>query len=236
MFPRDANFANPSFRFLAWSRIATPRAPLWERKEMCPRRGVVGANVASIWTSGWVLITPMQFGPTRTIPYRFTSSTRRFSRSAPTPPISRNPAVITTRPRTPFFPHASTASRAASAGTVTIARSTGSGTSPMLGYALIPWTESAFGFTGYRVPWNSFTRRFRRIAYPTFPLWREAPITAMDLGKKIGSTRSAIAGPPAEATINHASRGPSPSKKQSTCLLLRAEPVFSASENSQHVY
>ena len=148
LFPSEQNFANPTPKVFACSRIAIPKAPLCVTREIPPRSGGVGAKVASIRTSGWVLMTPMQFGPIIVSWYSWHRARSRASRSIPTPPTSRNPAVITTRPFTPFFPHASAASRAKSAGTVITARSTGSGTSRMLGYARMPWMPFAFGFTG----------------------------------------------------------------------------------------
>src|SRR5438094_9186609 len=60
--------------------------------------------------SGWVLITPMQFGPIIVMSYASHSDRSRASRAIPTSPTSRKPAVITTSPRTPFFPQSSTAS------------------------------------------------------------------------------------------------------------------------------
>ena len=133
LFPSEQNFAKPMPSDFAWSKIAIPRAPLWETSEMSPRRGGVGANVASMRTSGSVLITPMQFGPIIVIRYWRQRASRRSSRSIPAPPTSRKPAVITTSPGTPFFPHSSTAVRATSAGTEMIARSTGSGIASTLG-------------------------------------------------------------------------------------------------------
>ena len=73
-----------------------------------PRFGTDAAKVALRRISGSVLITPMQLGPTIRIPYFLSLALTFASISAPTPPTSRNPAVIVTSPRTPFFPQAST--------------------------------------------------------------------------------------------------------------------------------
>jgi len=124
----------------------------------------VGAKVASIWISGWVLMTPMQFGPIIVMPYLVQRARSCSSRFRPRGPISRNPAVMTTRPFTPFFPHSSTATRAWSAGTTMTAKSTGCGTSRTLGYAGIPWTLFALGLMGKTGPWYSFTMRLCRIS------------------------------------------------------------------------
>ena len=58
------------------------------------------ANVAFIETSGAVLTTPMQFGPTRRMPCRRASVTSSRSAVAPSAPVSANPALITTSPPT----------------------------------------------------------------------------------------------------------------------------------------
>src|SRR2546428_9102055 len=85
LFPRDANFANPSFRFRAWSRIATPRAPLWERNEMWPRSGGGGGNVGATWPSRGGVVTPLQFRTTRAKPRPLPISPQPPPRSPPTP-------------------------------------------------------------------------------------------------------------------------------------------------------
>src|ERR1700704_2368563 len=54
----------------------------------------------------------------------------------------------------------------------------------------MPWTLRAFGFTGYRIPWYSFTMRFRRISYPILPGCRDAPTPAMKRGKNTASRRA----------------------------------------------
>src|SRR6267143_4135936 len=54
----------------------------------------------------------------------------------------------------------------------------------------MPWTLRAFGFTGYRIPWYSFTMRFRRISYPILPGCRDAPTTAIDRGENTASSRA----------------------------------------------
>src|SRR5712692_4187048 len=50
----------------------------------------------------------------------------------------------------------------------------------------------AFGLTGYRIPWYSFTMRFRRISYPIFPRCRDAPTTAIDRGENTASRRAPV--------------------------------------------
>ncbi len=109
---------------------------------------MIGTKVAFIETAGSALITPMQLGPIIRIPCPSTTSISRCSSDTPSPPTSRKPAVITMTPFTPTSPHASTAATAWSRGTTITARSTASGTSPMVGYARTERTEGARGFTG----------------------------------------------------------------------------------------
>ena len=68
------------------------------------------------------------------------------------PPISENPAVITTKAFTPFLAHSSTSGCVFSAATTIIARSTSPGTSMMEGYVLIDETTSTLGLMGYTMP------------------------------------------------------------------------------------
>jgi len=58
------------------------------------------------------------------------------------------PAVITTTPRTPFFPHSSSAASTSGAGTTITARSTSPGMAVTLGHASTDCTTLAVGFTG----------------------------------------------------------------------------------------
>src|SRR6202171_1033504 len=84
---------------------ARPRAPLCDMKPTRPRGGVVGPKVAFIDTSGAVLITPMQLGPTSRIPASRHTASRSACRLAPSSPDSANPDEITTRLLTPFLAH-----------------------------------------------------------------------------------------------------------------------------------
>ena len=64
----------------------------------------------------------------------------RRSSAAPSAPISLNPAEMMMAARTPASTHSPIRSGTVGAGVTTMARSTGSGTSPMRGWALIPST------------------------------------------------------------------------------------------------
>ena len=55
-------------RPLAKSSTAAQTAPDWLINAMLPARGIRPAKLAFILTSGLVLITPRQFGPTIRIP------------------------------------------------------------------------------------------------------------------------------------------------------------------------
>src|SRR5881409_3089825 len=83
LFPNEQNFAKPTPRDFAWSKIAMPRAPLCVASEIPSGSGGVGANVASMRMSGWVLITPMQFGPIIVMSYASHTASSRASRASP---------------------------------------------------------------------------------------------------------------------------------------------------------
>ena len=115
-----------------------PSAPDWQKKPIRPGGGTTGARVAFIRTAGSVLTRPRQFGPSTRIPAALATAT--MCRCAPAPSGRRpatswsaKPAVITTRPCTPLAWQASTTSATVAAGTVTTARSTGSGMSVTVG-------------------------------------------------------------------------------------------------------
>ena len=118
-------------------RMAMPNAPLCDMKAMRPVSGRVGAKVASMLTAGSVLITPMQFGPIIRMPYCRTRSPSRASNRFPSSPVSAKPAVITTRPVTPFFAQSSTTPSTSSRGTTMTAMSTGSGIAETVGKAFM---------------------------------------------------------------------------------------------------
>src|ERR1700687_2958174 len=113
-----------------------------------PRGGVVGPNVAFIETSGAVLITPMQFGPTIRTPASRQTASRSACLQTPSSPDSLNPEEITTRLLTPFFAHWRAVSTTPTAGTAITARPTGPGISSTVGYATTDWTTRAEGLTG----------------------------------------------------------------------------------------
>ena len=75
------------------------------------------------------LTTPKQLGPTHLIPYSRTFAKSCFSASAPSAPVSLKPAVITTRPLTPFSWHWSIVSKTNFWLTTIIAKSTSPGIS-----------------------------------------------------------------------------------------------------------
>ena len=168
--------------------MATPRAPACETKPIEPRRAAVGEKVALSDTSGSVLITPMQLGPTMRRPPLRTNSHSSRSSAAPSSPVSAKPAVITTRPPTPFSTHSATTPITASRGTATTARSTASGTARIDGYAFSEWIAPAFGLTGKMAPANCACTRLWSSAKPSESRLREAPTTATERGAKIGSS------------------------------------------------
>ena len=109
--------------------MARPRAPLWDRNPTRPGSGTIGPKVASRSTCGSVFKIPRQLGPISRIPVaRQTASSSRW-RSAPSGPVSANPAEMTTMARTPLAAQSRAAWTTAGAGTTSTARSTGPGTS-----------------------------------------------------------------------------------------------------------
>ena len=144
MSPSETNADSPIPRRETPSIAAAPNAPLWETKPIVPAGTSARANVAVSDTSGCVLTTPMQFGPTSRIPLERHTSSSSASRAAPAGPASANPALITTSAATPAAAHSRATSGTVSAGTATIARST----SGVDGSARRLPTKSAFGLTG----------------------------------------------------------------------------------------
>ena len=112
------------------------RAPLWLRKPTVPGRAIWVAKVALSPRPG--RMTPRQLGPIRRIrPRRASSSTWRSS-SAPSGPISLNPAEMMIAPLTPASTHSPITSGTVGAGVTTTARSTGSGTAAIAGVSPDP--------------------------------------------------------------------------------------------------
>ncbi len=75
LLPIETNEEKPSERAVAMLMTASPRAPDCDMKATRPSGGYAWANVPFILTSGSVLMTPMQFGPTSRIPWARHSST-----------------------------------------------------------------------------------------------------------------------------------------------------------------
>ncbi len=148
LFPTETKVESPNPSALAYSMIASPRAPLWDRKPTRPSGGASGAKVALRRTARSVFTIPRQFGPMRRIPVARQSRTSFACRARPSAPVSAKPEEITTSARTPFRPHCSVAWRTRPAGTAMTARSTGPGIASTLGYAGTHCTTSAAGFTG----------------------------------------------------------------------------------------
>ena len=86
--------------------------------------------------------------------------------------------------RTPASTHSPIRSGTVGAGVATMAKSIGSGTSPMCGWALIPSTLRRFGLIGKTVPPNGLLIRFRTRVRPMLLAFSVAPMTAMFWGVK----------------------------------------------------
>ena len=119
--------------------MAKPSPPDCMTRPATPGRAGVTANVASRPMPGTA--TPKQSGPTSRMPcLRPTAS--RSAQAA-----TSSPAVITTRDRTPRWPHCSATWSTAAAGTAITARSTASGRSSTEGRHRSPAICRARGFT-----------------------------------------------------------------------------------------
>ena len=68
LFPTLTKVESPMFRLCAYSRMASPKAPLWLLKAIFPAGGKTEEKVAFILTCGAVLMIPIQLGPNRRIP------------------------------------------------------------------------------------------------------------------------------------------------------------------------
>ena len=77
----------------------------------------------------------------------------------------------------------STTSATVAAGTVTTARSTGSGMSVTDAYARTPCTETVSGLTGNTGPEKLLRNRFTSTAWPSLVGSADAPMTAIDRGE-----------------------------------------------------
>src|SRR6185312_324274 len=128
-FPAETNEDRPSPRPAASARIAMPSAPDWQKNPTRPGGGTTGARVPLSRTARLVLTSPRQLGPITRIPFALARATMCRWAEAPDSSASANPAVITTNPCTPLARQDSTTSATDAAGTVTTARSTGSGMS-----------------------------------------------------------------------------------------------------------
>ena len=131
--PAEANTEMPRPRRAAEASTATPSAPLWAKRPSRPDPGMTEASVALSRTAGSLLMRPKLFGPTTRIPARRTRRRSFSCRRTPSSPASAKPAERTSSALTPALPQSLTTSMACAAGTTTMARSTGSGTSWMLG-------------------------------------------------------------------------------------------------------
>jgi hypothetical protein len=129
--PVETNALKPTNSRKLQSRMAVSSAPLWLRNATLPLLAIPEAKVALSPETGF--ITPRQFGPiTRIFPRRAAASTCRSS-STPAGPISLNPAEMMMAPFTPTSTQSLMTPTTFAAGVTTTARSTFSGTAPILG-------------------------------------------------------------------------------------------------------
>ncbi len=102
----------------------------------------------------FVFTKPIQFGPSKLIPYSAHFSTSAFSRSFPSSPISLKPAANNTTFFISRLYSSSSISSATSAGTARTARSIGFFILASVLCTSFPRTSPPLGFTKYRLPSN----------------------------------------------------------------------------------
>ena len=156
----------PTFSRKLQSRTAVHSAPLWLMNATLPGRATRCAKVAFSPRTGF--ITPRQFGPISRILPRIVRAICRSS-SWPCSPCSLKPAEMTMPAGMPSSTDSAMRSGTVSAGVVTTTRSTLSGRSRTLGYALMPSTFVRLEFTGKTVPPNGLLSRFHSTERPTLP-------------------------------------------------------------------
>ncbi len=203
--PAEMKEESPAPRRCSPARRAIPIAPDWVKSPIRPAAGICGASEALSRTSSAVLMMPKALGPMIRMPYERACRTSRRCRSRPSGPLSAYPAESTTRPRTPCSPQSATASGTRSAGTATIARSTGSPMAPTERCAGTPSSSAGppspvsppvsgnAAFTAYTRPVKPAPRRLRRTVRPTPPGVRPAPTTATEAGVSSRCTERASA-------------------------------------------
>ena len=191
--PDDTKLETPSRRRRAVSRTAIPSAPDWLNRPRRPAGGIDGASEAFNRTSGSVLTMPKELGPTTRMPRACARRTRSRWRARPSSPVSANPLLTTTSPRTPARPQSSTTSATASAGTATTARSTSPGMSVTRVWLSTPCTSHASGFTAYRGPVKPLPSRSSSNRCPIESGSRLAPTTATARGCSSACTLRASA-------------------------------------------
>ena len=103
---------------------------------MFPVGGMICENEA--FNNECESVIPKLLGPIIFMPYFLPRATSSFSLSTPSPPISLNPAVITTMFLTPNSPHSSTTGFTKTLGIEIITRSGTSGKSDTFLYAFNP--------------------------------------------------------------------------------------------------
>ena len=89
LLPTLTNVERPMWRSAARPRIAMPSAPLCDESATCPPGGKTGENDAFSRTSGLMLSSPMQLGPTIRMPYPRAFSTSASCRARPSAPSLR---------------------------------------------------------------------------------------------------------------------------------------------------
>jgi hypothetical protein len=121
---------------------------------------------------------PWEAGAASRMPPRLVASSR------PDSCAGVRPAVTTTSDLTPRFPHSRATSTTCVAGTVTTARSGGSGSAATDGTHGMPAMSRACGPTAYSRPAKPASRMLSKTVRPSDPGRRLAPAAATDPGRQ----------------------------------------------------
>ena len=123
LLPMEANLLKPRFSFASSFSRAPPTPPLWEMMERGPKSKVLRKGMKGVAKPFSLLITPIQLGPMKRMPYLPAMVTNCCSSPFFSSPNSLKPADSITTRLIPFCPHISMISGKVEAGVRIAARS-----------------------------------------------------------------------------------------------------------------
>ena len=127
---------------------------------------------------------------------------RRQMRSSSVRPAPSSPAASTTSALTPRRPHSSAIPGTAAAGVAMTARSTSSGKAAADGRQGTPSSSATAGLTAYTGPGKLPVTMLCRMARPTEPSRRPAPMTATEAGARTCRRLATLADRSRSATVS----------------------------------